>query len=84
MKGKAPSPYGISAKPHEVGGYWVADEPVDADEQVVIDDLAGRHARAGIELRMTPSIWPFWRRVTNSTVEFSGSRLRNSDQPPTG
>jgi hypothetical protein len=69
-------------RPHEVGGYWVADEPVDAVEQVVIDDLAGRHARAGIELRITPSIWPFWRRVANSTVEFSGSRLRNSAPHP--
>ena len=63
-------------RPHEVGGYWVADE------QVVIDDLVGRHASAGIELRITPSIWPFWRRVTNSTVEFSGSRLRNSAPHP--
>jgi hypothetical protein len=69
-------------RPHEVGGYWVADEPVDAIDQVVIDDLAGRHARAGIELRITPSIWPFWRRVTSSTVEFSGSRLRNSAPHP--
>jgi hypothetical protein len=65
-------------RPHDVGGYWVADEPVDAIEQVVIDDLVGRHASAGIELRITPSIWPFWQLVTNSTIEFSGSRLRNS------
>jgi hypothetical protein len=64
--------------PHEVGGYWVADQAVDAIERVVVDDLLGRHARAGIELRVTPSIWPFWRRVTSSTVEFSGSRLRNA------
>jgi hypothetical protein len=69
-------------RPHEVGGYWVADEPVDAIERVVIDDLLGRHASAGIELRITPSIWPFWRRVTNSTLGFSGSRLRNSAQTP--
>jgi hypothetical protein len=69
-------------RPHEVGGYWVTDEPVDAIEQVVIDDLVGRHADAGIELRITPSIWPFWRRVVNSTVEFSGSRLRNSAPHP--
>jgi hypothetical protein len=69
-------------RPHEVGGYWIADEPVDAIEQVVIDDLLGRHADAGIELRITPSIWPFWRRVANSTVEFSGSRLRNSAPHP--
>jgi hypothetical protein len=65
-------------RPHEVGGYWVAEEPVDAVDQVVLDDLVPRHADAGIELRITPSIWPFWRRVVNSTVEFSGSRLRNA------
>jgi hypothetical protein len=69
-------------RPHEVGGYWVADEPVEADGQLVIDDLAGRHADAGIELRITPSIWPFWRRVANSTVGFSGSRLRNAAPHP--
>jgi hypothetical protein len=69
-------------RPHEVGGYWIADEQVDAIDQVIIDDLVGRHARAGIELRITPSIWPFWRRVANSTVAFSGSRLRNSAPHP--
>ena len=69
-------------RPHGVGGYWVADQPVDAIVRVVVDYLAGRHAAAGIELRITPSIWPFWRRVTNSTVEFSGSRLRNTAPHP--
>jgi hypothetical protein len=53
-------------------------EQVDAVERVVLDDLPGRPARAGIELRVTPSIWPFWRRVTESTVDFSGSRLANA------
>jgi hypothetical protein len=71
-----------SFRAHEVGGYWVADEQVDAIDQVIIDDLVGRHARAGIELRITPSLWPFWQQVTNSTVEFSGSRLRNSAAHP--
>jgi hypothetical protein len=65
-------------QPHDVGGYWVADEEVEATERVVVDDLLGRHARARIELRITPSIWPFWRRVADSTVEFSGSRLHNA------
>jgi hypothetical protein len=69
-------------QPHDVGGYWVADKPVEAIERVVIDDLVARHADAGIELRITPSIWPFWRRVANSTVEFSGSRLHNSAPEP--
>ena len=70
-------------RPHEVvGGYWVADQPVDAVGQLVIDDLLGRPAAAGIELRITPSIWPFWQRVTESTVEFSGSRLGNAADHP--
>jgi hypothetical protein len=69
-------------RPHEVGGYWVADDPVEAAERVIVDDLLGRHAAARIELRITPSIWPFWRRVTASTVEFSGSRLRNAAPHP--
>jgi hypothetical protein len=69
-------------RPHQVGGYWVADTPVDALDRVVLDDLVGRHADAGIELRITPSVWPFWRRVTTSTVNFSGSRLRNAAPHP--
>jgi len=69
-------------RPHEVGGYWVADEPVEAIEQVIVDDLAARHAAARIELRITPSVWPFWRRVADSTVGFSGMRLGNSAPDP--
>ena len=65
-------------RPHVTDGYWVCDEPVDALDQVVIDDLLGRHARARIELRITPSIWPFWDRVTASSVEYSGCRLRST------
>ena len=49
---------------------------------MIVDDLVGRHAAARIELRITPSIWPFWRRVADSTVEFSGSRLGNSAPYP--
>jgi hypothetical protein len=63
---------------HEVGGYWVTGGPVEEIEQMVVDDLAGRHAATRIELRITPSIWPFWRQVAASTVEFSGLRLGNS------
>jgi uncharacterized protein DUF6886 len=69
-------------RPHEVGGYWVTDQPVDAIERVIVDDLLGQHARARIEFRITPSIWPFWSRVTSSTIEFSGSRLRNTAPHP--
>ena len=73
---------------HTVGGYWISREPVEALDRIACGDLLARHAQARIELRVTPSIWPFWRRVTASTVEFSGSRLRNahsdSSTPPIG
>jgi hypothetical protein len=70
-------------RPHdEVGGYWVTEDVVEAIERVDVGDLLDRHAAAGIELRITPSIWPFWRRVAESTVEFSGSRLRNAAPHP--
>jgi hypothetical protein len=73
---------GDAFSPHEVGGYWVAEQPVESVERVTVDDPLARHAAAGIELRVTPSIWPFWRRVTASTVAFSGSRLRNAADHP--
>jgi hypothetical protein len=60
----------------------VTDQQVDAIERILIDDSLDRHANARIELRITPSIWPFWRRVTDSTVEFSGSRLQNTGPHP--
>jgi len=69
-------------RPHLVGGYWVTDEQVDAIDRVDAGDLLERHASARIELRVTPSIWPFWRRVTDSSVGFSGSRLRNAAPHP--
>jgi hypothetical protein len=72
----------IPFRPHEVGGYWVTDQPVEAIDRVHITSPLARHAQAKIELRITPSIWPFWRRVANSTVEFSGSRLRNTTPHP--
>jgi hypothetical protein len=66
----------------QVGGYWVTDETVEAIGRVEVGDLLARHADAGIELRITPSIWPFWRQVATSTVGFSGSRLRNAAPHP--
>jgi hypothetical protein len=72
-----------SFSPHEtVGGYWVSGRTVSAAARVTVNDLLGRHAAAGIELRVVPSVWPFWRRVTASTVEFSGCRLRNAADHP--
>lgn len=69
-------------RPHDVGGYWVSEEVVEAIERVRVDDLLGRHVEAGIELRITPSVWPWWQQVVGSTVGFSGSRLQNAAAQP--
>ena len=71
-----------SFRPHpEVGGYWVSRSPVEPLELVELGDLLARHAEAGIELRLVPSLAPLWERVIRSTLEFSGIRLRNASRP---
>jgi hypothetical protein len=66
----------------EVGGVWVSDRVVEPEERVVLDDVLALHREAKIELRITPSVWPFWRRVTSSSLGFSGWRLRNASPDP--
>ncbi len=66
---------------HDVGGYWVSAETVEPLEQVEVGDLLAMHVVAGIELRFTPSIWTWWVDVALSSLEFSGSRLRNCAAP---
>ena len=66
----------------EVGGYWTSAVDVEPTELVELDDLLATHERAGIELRVVASIWPWWRSVVDSTLEFSGSRLANAGDHP--
>jgi hypothetical protein len=63
------------ADPHAM----VSTEPVTplaAPEP--IGDLLDCHEAAGIQLRLLPSLWPFWEAVIASSVGFSGIRLRNA------
>ncbi|WP_265447040.1 DUF6886 family protein [Flexivirga meconopsidis] len=43
-----------------------------------VGDLLAAHERAGIELRVTSNLWPWWDAVARSTLGFSGIRLRNA------
>jgi uncharacterized protein DUF6886 len=67
-------------EPHpEVGGYWIAREPVEAAAVVALTDPVELHAEARIELRALPNLWPLWNDVVESTLEFSGMRLRYAE-----
>lgn len=48
-----------------------------------VGDLLGLHDAAGIQLRVLPTLGPFWAAVITSTLGFSGIRLRNATPPPT-
>lgn len=71
------------AEAREIAGYWVSRETVNALERVQIDDLPGRHAAAGIDLRTEANLWPLWDAVVGSTLAFSGIRLHNALGRPT-
>jgi hypothetical protein len=58
--------------------FYIASRTVDALERVEVGDLLARHADAGVELRIAPSLYPLWNRVIRTTLEYSGIRLRNA------
>jgi hypothetical protein len=61
--------------------FFVSRETVVPLELVDLGDLLARHAEAGIELRIAPSLYPLWDRVIRTTLDFSGIRLRNAVRP---
>jgi len=60
----------------------VAVRPLGPPERV--GPLLEAHEDAGIELRLLTNLWPYWNRVIESTLGFSGIRLRNARQPDSG
>ncbi len=71
-------PYGDKLDPHA----FVARHPVlPLGPPEPIGDLLALHEAAQIEMRLAPSLWPWWEAVIESTVGFSGIRLRNASSP---
>jgi hypothetical protein len=58
--------------------FWISRRPVEPLELVELGNLVGRHAAAGIELRVVGDLLELWQRVIASTLDFSGIRLRNA------
>lgn len=59
-------------------GYWVAEQEVKVIGVVNVDDCFAALAQHDVELRLTPSLWPYLDAVTAGVCEFSGIRLRNA------
>jgi hypothetical protein len=73
--------YRMPALPFDVvedDRFYIAPAAVEAIERVELGDLLARHAAAGIELRIAPRLYPLWDKVVESTLDYSGIRLRNA------
>lgn len=55
-------------------------EPLGPPERV--PNLIELHEAAGLQLRVLPNLWAFWDVVVQSTLGFSGIRLRNAAPHP--
>ena len=63
----------------DIGGHFVSREPVTPLSVEPVGDLLSALAVSDVELRFTPRLVELWRRVMASTLEFSGTRLRNAE-----
>jgi hypothetical protein len=59
-------------------GHWISRETVTPLSVEAIDDLLGAIVRERVELRITGSLVALWKDVIQSTLDFSGTRLRNA------
>ena len=64
------------------GGAWCARESVRPLGVEPVGDLLERHAQAGIELRIVPSLWPLIDAIVDSGLAFSIIRKTNAKPRP--
>jgi hypothetical protein len=63
-------------------GHHVAREIMKPLAIEPVGDLLSALAAAQVELRITPRLGPLWHRIKESTLEHSGTRLRNAQGYP--
>jgi hypothetical protein len=59
-------------------GYWVSEHDAAVAGVHRVDDCFAAVADAGAELRVTPSLWPYFDAVREGAGEFSAIRMRNA------
>jgi hypothetical protein len=62
----------------DASGHWHSRETVSPLSVEPVGDLLAALAAANVELRITPRLYEIWMAVIASTLEFSGTRLRNA------
>ena len=58
--------------------FWISPAPVEPIELVELGDLVRLHEEAGIALHGDAGLLALWERVVDSTLDYSGIRLRNA------
>ena len=69
-------------RPSDASGHWVSREVVRPLGVEPVGDLLSALAGAGVELRITTRLVELWNRVVQSTLEYSGTRMRNAQSWP--
>lgn len=72
-------PEGTFELHNATAGHWVSRGAVIPQNVEPVGDLLTALAGAGVQLRITPALADLWARVIASTLEFSGTRLRNAE-----
>jgi hypothetical protein len=62
----------------DAAGHWFAECEVDPVSVIALPDLLGLHADAGIELRVTPSLWAVHDLAVSDRWDFSIVRMHNA------
>jgi hypothetical protein len=63
-------------------GYWVSDDEAPVCGLWPLDDCFAAIAERQVELRLTPSLWPYFDAVVAHCSEFSAIRMRNAHPRP--
>ena len=59
-------------------GYFVTKQPVRPLDVEPVGDVLARLRDAGVELRLTPSLWPLHDALLDSTLQFAMLRMKNA------
>jgi hypothetical protein len=59
-------------------GYWISEHVVRVQDVSRVEDSFTALAEHDVELRLTPSLWPYVDAVVAAEAEFSAIRMRNA------